>query len=359
MSSANTLGYIEQPGVFKHLETSFIDLHNGANPAHKEGRVFYDAAEHTLSCYNDFADTTLQIGYETWARVYNSGPALANGTPVYVFGQSNNLPDIRAALANTILTVRVCGVVTHAIPSNSEGLICVRGIVHDVDTAGYTPGDSLYVHPTIAGALTSVAPRYPYFAFVVATVAIAAATNGSLLVESRPTVDFSTFGMCRLYSTQTQLCTTTNIPKALTFNQHEHFGVDIIDVDTNANSPNIQFLETGIFQLVFRYQVHRTNSAAVAKLQFYLRQGTVLPLTRANDLANTNININIDANTDRQSMTAATLITASAGDYLNTVMIGSYAGGDIGVEATTGIVETGGFATPGARSVTVLVTKIR
>jgi hypothetical protein len=111
--------------------------------------------------------------------------------------------------------------------------------------------------------------------------------------------------------------------------------------------------------MVCRYQVYRSASAAIARLQFYLRQGTVLPLTRANDTTNTNINISIDNNTDRMTLSATALFTATTNDYLNVMMIGDFPAGNLGIEATTGLVETGGFTTPAARSVTLIITKIR
>jgi|2_EtaG_2_1085320.scaffolds.fasta_scaffold00705_2 hypothetical protein len=156
-----------------------------SNPAHQEGRVFYDDGDKALAYYNDEADVTMQIGREQWIRTRNStGSTINDGKAVYISGATGQLPNITLAQADATTTSRVVGVATHDIENNSNGYITTFGVVNDVDTSSWSDGDTLYLDASTAGDLTNTAPTGTELDVIVGTVAHSHATQGKILVRT-------------------------------------------------------------------------------------------------------------------------------------------------------------------------------
>ena len=103
---------------------------DASNPAHQEGRTFYDKGEKALAVYNSEADITHQLGQEGLIRVYNnSGATITNGKPVYISGGENveMRPTVALAKADSETTSRVIGVSTHDIENNTFGFVTKWG----------------------------------------------------------------------------------------------------------------------------------------------------------------------------------------------------------------------------------------
>ena len=145
-------------------EKWYIDFYGNSNPAHNEGRVFYDSTHKTLSIYNDESDVTLNVGSELYIRIYNPSTTdtIFNGYPVYpmgVFGDETG--SVAIAQADSDATSNVIGVATHDIEPETFGYISRFGYVHDINTTGFTPGGTVYLSADTAGYLTTVKPGAP------------------------------------------------------------------------------------------------------------------------------------------------------------------------------------------------------
>ena len=154
-------------------------------PSYAEGRVFYDAADHTLAYYNDAAGMTVNIGQEQIVRVRNiTGSTLTDGQVVYINGAAGNRPTVALAKADAEATsAGTIGVVTDAIANNADGYITVSGLVHGLNTASYTEGDAVYLSPSTAGAFTHTKPSAPNHMVLVGYVTRAHATQGTIFVK--------------------------------------------------------------------------------------------------------------------------------------------------------------------------------
>ena len=151
-----------------------------------EGKIYYDTTYKTLSCNID-TDVNMQIGQETFIRVINnSGSDMLNGQAVYITGASGIFPTISLAKADVVSTAYVAGVLTQNINNGAEGMITVRGIIHDVNTNGLTAGAEIYLSDTTAGAWTTTSPTSPSVVSRIGRVIVVDATAGSILVNPRP-----------------------------------------------------------------------------------------------------------------------------------------------------------------------------
>ena len=131
-------------------------------PAYAEGTLFYDNANKTLALYNDETDVTLQIGQESWIRVYNNtGALIQNGSVVYISGDQAGFPQVAKGIATSETTADTVGFATHEIGIAEYGYVTTSGLVRDVNTTGFTAGDSIYLSTTVLGGFQATAPSLP------------------------------------------------------------------------------------------------------------------------------------------------------------------------------------------------------
>jgi hypothetical protein len=194
---------------------------------------------------------------------------------------------------------------------------------------------------------------------VVGTVVTVSATEGIVNVAVRIPNAYSLFVAFRGFSTRTQNCTTKNNVYAIANEYGEAFGTPLIEHDSVGSPSIVRFLSAGIYFLSARLQVYRSSAASVARVQFYIRKGQTLPLTRADDLQHTSLVHAIDSNLDHTTQVLQGIVLVNAGDYMSIMMIADFPNGTIGIEATTGIVETGGYATPSSKSCSFIIMKLR
>ncbi|MAR66955.1 MAG: hypothetical protein CL833_06895, partial [Crocinitomicaceae bacterium] len=169
-------------GTFDMLDMTLLG--EADYPSHKEGRLFYDSDNHTISLYNDEADVTLQLGQEEFLRVRNNtGSTITNGKVVLISGSHGNAaPTIGLADATSESGAQVVGVATHDIENSSFGYVTTYGIVRDIDTSSFSDGDEVFLS-TVSGGLTGVAPVIPNYRITVGHVIRSHAANGSILVQ--------------------------------------------------------------------------------------------------------------------------------------------------------------------------------
>lgn len=156
---------------------------DGTAPTHQEGRVWYDSANGALAVYNQVADITMQVGQEQWVKSYNnSGSAILNGKVVYISASHGGTPAIDLASAAGEASAYSLGIATHDIPNGTYGYVTQSGIVNDVDTSAFSPGDRLHVSTT-PGELQVAVPPYPAFANEVGVVLLSDSAGGKILVD--------------------------------------------------------------------------------------------------------------------------------------------------------------------------------
>lgn len=156
-----------------------------ASPSYAAGKLVYDTDNQSLTFYNNEADVSLQIGQESWVRVYNTtGSTITNGTAVYINGTDGGtgLPTIAKAKGDAAATVICAGLATHDIETGSIGYITNIGVVHGMDTSGFVAGATVFVSAATAGLLTSTAPTSPNYRYRVGIVTKSHATTGTVLV---------------------------------------------------------------------------------------------------------------------------------------------------------------------------------
>jgi hypothetical protein len=85
-----------------------------------------------------------------------SGGLLAKGTPVHANGVTGVVPDVIAADASIPAAMPATYVLLEDTANNAEGLAMITGIIENVDTSAFSPGDVIYV--ASGGGYTNVKP---------------------------------------------------------------------------------------------------------------------------------------------------------------------------------------------------------
>jgi hypothetical protein len=162
------------------------DLTSGQPSVHAEGQRYYDSAVETWVQQTSNPDVNRQEGEELWVPLSknNSGADIDNGEVVYVSGASNGHPEITCAQADSTDTAdATIGVATQDILDTELGRVTSFGVVRGLNTNSWAPGTTLYLSPSVAGAMTSTRPVAPNRTIVIGTVLIQNATTGSILVN--------------------------------------------------------------------------------------------------------------------------------------------------------------------------------
>lgn len=153
-----------------------------ANPAHQEGKVFYDSVAKALSYYNENTEVTVNIGQETLVRcINNTGGPLADGDVVYISGVDTGLPEVTKAIASSA-TPEIIGVVTSNMLNGATGYVTLSGLVHGIDVSTFAPGDIIYLDSGVAGTFTATAPTLPIETIIVGTI-VDNVVDGQVLVS--------------------------------------------------------------------------------------------------------------------------------------------------------------------------------
>ena len=131
-------------------------------------------------------DVSLNVGQETFLYVYNdTGAQIDNGDAIYISGShTDGTPKVTLARANTSTSSAVFGLATMNIPNGAHGWVTRYGLVRDVNTAGMTAGNILFLSPDSAGVVTetpvTVDAGFPHH---IGRVITADASNGIILVD--------------------------------------------------------------------------------------------------------------------------------------------------------------------------------
>jgi len=161
---------------------------NSTAQAHAEGMIYYDSTAKTHVSYIDFADVSMNLGQETWARVTNNtGVQIDNGEAVSLIGGGEaELTDASDTSTNWHFPLAIA---TMDIPDTQEGVVTFRGLVNDLNTMAWAPGTELFVDPATPGALTPTEPMAPDRVVHAGTVEIQNALTGSVRAWSHYHLD--------------------------------------------------------------------------------------------------------------------------------------------------------------------------
>ena len=126
-------------------------------------------------------------------EVYNnSGATITKGTVVYINGGQGNLPTITKAQANTeVASNQTIGLVRADITNMNNGYVTVAGTLIDLDTNGFSTGQTLYLSPSVAGGYTSTKPTSPDHIVYIGIVVRAHPTQGVIEVKIQNTQELS------------------------------------------------------------------------------------------------------------------------------------------------------------------------
>jgi hypothetical protein len=150
------------------------------------GDVFWNTNDDTVSI-KQTENVTQQVGQEFLIKVKNNTAGqVLNGTVVYITGSVDGRITIEPArgsnLDTDIVDVTV-GLTTENIPAGSFGFVTTSGFVNDLNTSGFTLGDTLFLSPTVWGGVTNVEPDYPNYAIQVGFVTNVDPILGSVFVR--------------------------------------------------------------------------------------------------------------------------------------------------------------------------------
>jgi hypothetical protein len=151
---------------------------------HSEGLAHWSDEDKTLELDTEVTGTAIQVGQEVVIRCTNkTGSLISNGTVVYLSGAQGQRPTITPAIATSEDACKTIGMVTHDIADNNTGYVTVIGLVRDINTAGLTEGEFVFLSETAAGTLRLGQPDAPNKSVRVGIVVYVHATEGKVLVK--------------------------------------------------------------------------------------------------------------------------------------------------------------------------------
>ncbi|MGH2669991.1 MAG: hypothetical protein ACRDH5_12910, partial [bacterium] len=112
----------------------------------------------------------------------NSGAAIPRGRVVYVSGSSGSHLTVKLARANSTTTMPAFGLTDESIADGALGRVIHNGEIINVDTSAWLEGQTLFVSPTAAGAMTTAEPAFPDLAQTIGVVRAVGISNGVIEV---------------------------------------------------------------------------------------------------------------------------------------------------------------------------------
>lgn len=113
----------------------------------------------------------------------STGYSIAKTKVVYISGATGQNPNILLADASLeVSSSKTIGVTRTAIANNSDGYVVTHGTLHNINTAGFTDGDALWLSET-AGEFTNVIPAEPAHSVFIGYVAYAHPTAGKIILH--------------------------------------------------------------------------------------------------------------------------------------------------------------------------------
>lgn len=156
----------------------------------EEGEVLYTTDTKSFFIGDGVTAGGNQIGGTTTAEllkteVHNAtGATLTAGQVVYLSGNTGNKPNAVLAKADAEATSsKTIGLIITNIANNANGYIATDGLLADLNTSMFAPGDMLWLSDSIAGGVTTIIPDTPNHAVFIGYVVSAHPTQGKILIH--------------------------------------------------------------------------------------------------------------------------------------------------------------------------------
>jgi hypothetical protein len=166
-----------------NLEVDYIDFTLTANPAHREGRLHWNADQKTLDIDTDENNFFIEVGHTNVVRVVNkTNTTLLKGELVWINGAQGQRPTVtRASYEGDATAAKTLGFVAQNINNNNNGYVITYGMLRDVNTLAYSAGTQLYLYT--GGTWTNVRPVAPNHEVRVGIVIDQNATTGIIFTS--------------------------------------------------------------------------------------------------------------------------------------------------------------------------------
>jgi hypothetical protein len=226
------------------------------------GQMAWNSTYETLDLKLD-NNVTLQVGQEFVSIVqsaYTVGEdiTIVDGEVVYAFGSSNGYITVKKAQADSLnleTSKNVLGVATETIAPGARGFITLKGAVGSLDTLLFTPGDKLYLSPSIAGGLTNQKPNSPDF--IVEVGYVVDSEKIYVNMHAIPNADEISYD-----NTASELL-ATNVKSALDELQLRKADIDMLSSNINLFPTTADSDIDGYFKMVERMNDPDYNTTAV------------------------------------------------------------------------------------------------
>jgi hypothetical protein len=166
------------------LNIDYIDfVPQATDPTQQTGRIFVDNAYNEVNTWTDVTGVKLLQGQQLVLRAKCTDMAtFTKGTVVRINGGTGaNATFVTASWENDTNSADTLGFLMNSGVTNDFAYIIINGYLTDINTAGYTPGQTLYL--SSSGNYTNVVPAYPYHEVRLGQVVRAHATVGSVFVR--------------------------------------------------------------------------------------------------------------------------------------------------------------------------------
>lgn len=185
-----TTGKLIQNGTITQDDNGNLAAVNGlsfntspTSPPTTAGSMAWDTGDGTPYVVLN-ANTSLQLGQESVAKVYNgTGSTITKGKVVAVSGAQGQRPSVVLADADSeALSAPTLGVTAEDIANGAEGFVCTFGLVRGLDTSAFTAGAPIYLSST-AGAFTATKPVAPQHIVALGWVVKVNASSGEVFIN--------------------------------------------------------------------------------------------------------------------------------------------------------------------------------
>jgi len=180
----NSTVTLDDNGNFGNVNSVVLDNTPATLPT-GAGTMYWEDGEGTAEVILKGGNTTLKVGTQEYARVYNdSGSTITLGQVVYISGAQGNRIAVKLAQADVEAnSFGTLGLVAETIANGAEGWVIVSGALYKLNTNGLTAGAVVYLSPTTAGAYTTTKPQAPDQLVVLGFVERVSSTVGSIYVK--------------------------------------------------------------------------------------------------------------------------------------------------------------------------------
>jgi len=181
----NSTVTLEDDGTINNVNSIKLDTTYTGTPV--EGELYWNSTDKTLNVRTGISDNTIQVGRENGVyATNNTGSTISNGQVVYILSSTGSLPTVALAQANDYTkSYKTIGIATMDITNGSSGIITTFGMVHDLNTSGFTAGDVLYLSNSVSGGIQNTSPTGINYTLELGICVTSHLTTGIILVNPK------------------------------------------------------------------------------------------------------------------------------------------------------------------------------